>query len=317
MRLLSLCCLLAVGVSLAGSLVACAPEDEEDVAESTSEVKGKKKTQRFDVLQHNIGGGAENDPGDKGIAYTFSQIDERDPDAVTLEEVCYSQYEAFKARYPKWTVLFAQMRASHPGCANGEPKGQVLASPRAMTEEVREDLGDVDPSGDKHFTLLCGAVPMPKTARKVLTCVTHLRAEGADADAAEAARGRQVQRIHRLLKDRVNGGQEVVIAGDFNAGPQKDTLDPLYRLTRNGGTGGGLFDEADQTDAQREQNAKPEVRCAANACRSGEPTLAGGSYAKLDFVFFSHNRVADLGANALANGGSGHRLYKAWAELDL
>lgn len=317
MRLASACFAIAVAVSLVASLGACAAEQEEGVAESSAEVKGKKKAVRFEVLEHNIGGGAENDPGDKGIAYTFSQIDESDPDVVMLEEVCASQYASFKARYPKWTVLFAPLRASHPGCANGESKGQVLASPRPMVEEVREDLGDVDPVGNKHFTLLCGAISLPKTARKVLSCVTHLRAQGADPVAAEAARGRQVQRIHRLLKDRVEGGQAVVVAGDFNAGPSKDTLDPLYRITRSGGAGRGLFDEADQTDPRRESFTKDGVRCAAQACRSGEPTLADGSYAKLDFVFFSHDRVADLGADARANGGSGHRLYSAWAELDL
>lgn len=316
-----------LALSLVPALVGCAPDDEEDVAESSDAMKknknknkGKdddKKLQRFDVIQHNIGGGAENDPGEKGIAYTFSKIDAQNPDAVMLEEVCASQYEAFKARYPKWNVLFAPMRASHPGCANAEAKGQLLASPRPMVETIREDLGDVDPQGDKHFTLLCGAVSMPDTARKVLSCVTHLRAQGNDPAAAEAARGRQVKRVNQLLNDHVKGGQAVVLAGDFNAGPQKDTLDPLYRLTRNGGANGGLFDEADQTDPNRVKYAKDEVSCGQDACRSGEPTMAEG-YAKLDFVFFSHNRVGGaLAGNPLSSGGSGHRLYTAWGELNL
>lgn len=302
--------------ALAVSTCGCIAEDGgEDVDESSAEVNAKRKPQRFEVITHNIGGGAENDPGVKGIAYTFSQIDERRPDVVMLEEVCHSQYAAFKARYPTWTVLFAQMRASHPGCANGEPKGQVLASRRAMVETLREDLGDPDPSGDKHFTLLCGAVSMPDTSRKVLSCVTHLRAH--DTAAAEAARGRQAQRIHGLVKDRIRGGQAVVVAGDFNASPHRDTLDPLYRLTRSGGFGGGLFDEADQTDPRREKLAKEGVRCAADACRSGEGTMTNND-AKLDFVFFSHNRVdGPLTADTLGNGGSGHRLFKASARLAL
>lgn len=308
------CALVLLAVSLAG----CALETEEDVLESSAEVKGKKKDkkkdlQRFDVIAHNIGGGAENDPGDKGIAYTFSQLDERKPDVVMLEEVCQSQYESFKARYPSWNVLFAPMRASHPGCANAEAKGQVLASRRPMTEEIREDLGD--PDGDKQFTLLCGAVRMPNTARKVLSCVTHLRAH--DTPEAHAARARQAQRIHRLLKDRVAGGQAVVVAGDFNAAPHRETLDPLYRLTRSGRFNGGLFDEADQSDDRRERFARDGVRCAPDACRSGEGTMMNND-AKLDHVFFSHNRLdGRFGADVLGNGGSGHHLYEAWAELNL
>ncbi len=101
-----------------------------------------------------------------------------------------------------------------------------------------------------------------------------------------------------------------------NAGPKRETLDPLYRLTRDGGAGGGLFDEADQTDPRRESFVEEEVTCAAQACRSGEPTTENGS--KLDLVFFSHNRVGGaLNADALQRGGSGHRLYRASAELKL
>lgn len=314
-------CTFAVAVSLVAGMSGCAFEEEEDVAESSSEVKKKKgdkkdekkDLQRFDVIQHNIGGGAENDPGAKGIAYTLSQIDERKPDVVMLEEVCQSQYEAFKAKYAGWSVLYAPLRASHPGCPNKEAKGQLLASPREMTEEIREDLGD--PDGDKKFTLLCGAVRMPDTARKVLSCVTHLRAHDAAED--HAARARQVQRIHRHVKDRVGGGQAVVLAGDFNASPHRDTLDPLYRLERNGNFGGGLFDEADQTDPRRASFAREGVKCAADACRSGEPTMTmNGS--KLDHVFFSKNRIGgEMGAEVHGSGGSGHHLYRAWAQLDL
>lgn len=313
MRLSSPSAILLAAFSIVGPLGGCAAEVDEEVASSSDEVKGKK-VQRFDVITHNIGGGAENDPGDKGLAYTVSQIDARKPDVVMLEEVCFSQYESLKRRYPTWNVLFSQMRESHPGCANSEAKGQVLASPRPMTEVLREDLGDPDPSGNKHFTLLCGAVSMPKTARKVVSCVTHLRAHGTPE--ADAARINQAKRIHGHVKGFVGDGKAVVIAGDFNTGPHEETLDPIYRLTRNGGFGGGSFDEADQTDPRREQNVKGGVRCAANACRSGEATMANNG-SKLDYVFFSHNRVADLGANPLQNGGSGHRLYSAWADLEL
>lgn len=315
MRLSCLSLPLLLTLSISGPLAGCAAEVDEEVASTSDEVKGKKRLQRFDVITHNIGGGAENDPGDKGIAYTYAQIDARKPDAVMLEEVCFSQYESMKRRYPSWTVLFSQMRASHPGCANSEAKGQVLASRRPMTEVLREDLGDPDPSGDKHFTLLCGAVSMPNTARKVVSCVTHLRAH--DTAEANAARINQAKRIQGHVKGFVGDGRAVVIAGDFNTGPHEETLDPLYRLTRSGGFGGGSFDEADQTDPRREQNTKGGVRCAANACRSGEGTMSSNG-SKLDFVFFSHNRVGgDLGANPLQSGGSGHRLYAAWAELDL
>jgi endonuclease/exonuclease/phosphatase family metal-dependent hydrolase len=270
------------------------------------------------VLSHNVGGGAENDGGAAGIAYTFSRIDAAKPDVVMLEEVCQAQVDAFKARYARWSVLFAPMTTNVGGDkCGGTPKGQLLASPRAMTEEIRKDLGD--PDGVKSFTLLCGEVPMPDTQRKVLACVTHLRATGADRSIAEAARKRQAWRIADTLDPRVNNGQAVVLAGDFNSGPDKDSLDYLYRLTSSGNPTGGKFDEADQTDADRESYARrDDVRCAAEACRTGEGTMSTNN-AKLDYVFFSHNRVAggQLGAEVAGSGGSGHKVYQAWAKLDL
>ncbi len=307
-------CLLALSTNLVGCAAA---EDGEETGQDESEVK-KNGGRRFEVLAHNVGGGAENDGGPAGIAYTFSRIDAAKPDVVMLEEVCQAQVDAFKAKYTGWSVLFAPM-TTNVGAekCGGTPKGQLLASPRAMTEAIRKDLGD--PDGVKSFTLLCGDVPVPGTQRKVLACVTHLHATGSNFDVAEAARQRQAWRIADTLDPRINDGRAVVLAGDFNAGPGRAPMNNLYRLTTSGKVTGGKFDEADQTDPNREEYARREdVTCAAGSCRSGEGTLVDGK-AKLDYVFFSHNRVADgqLGATVANTGGSGHRVYQAWAKLDL
>ena len=323
-------------IALASGLAGCAfDSDDELTDEAAYDVKDGKKNKnknkgngggknepknegrRFDVLTHNVGGGAENDDGLVGISYTFSRIKATNPDVVMLEEVCYAQYQAFLQAFPGWSVLFAPMTENIGGeKCGGTPKGQLLASPRAMTEAIRQDLGD--PDGAKYFTLLCGEVPIPNTARKVLACVTHLRAQGNDPAAAEAARDRQVWRIANTLNPRANSGQAVVIAGDFNASPGKKALDHLYRLTRSGNYNGGKFDEADQSNPNRERYASREdVRCAADACRSGEGTMTNNA-AKLDHVFFSHNRISGrMGAEIEGSGGSGHKLYRAWAKLEL
>lgn len=310
--------LAACFFALSTNLVGCALEaDGEETGQDESEVK-KNGGRKFEVLTHNVGGGAENDGGPAGIAYTFSRIDAAKPDVVMLEEVCQAQLDAFKAKYPGWSVLFAPMTTNVGGeKCGGTPKGQLLASPRPMTEAIRKDLGD--PDGPKSFTLLCGDVTVPGTQRKVLACVTHLHATGSDFAVAEAARKRQAWRIADTLNPRINDGKSVVLAGDFNAGPGREPLNNLYRLTTSGNPTGGKFDEADQTDASREEYARREdVTCAAASCRSGEGTLVDGK-AKLDYVFFSHSRVADgqLGANVAGTGGSGHRVYHAWAKLDL
>jgi len=331
------CILLAASLfALSTGVTGCAAEtDDEDVGELelAKKKKDKKKDddkkgddkkgddkpadpppkdiRRFDVLQHNIGGGTENDGGAAGIAYTFSRIDAANPDVVLLEEVCAAQYELFKQRYPTWSVLWAQMTTNEGNDrCGGTPKGQILASPRAMAEEIRKDLGESD--GERAFTLLCGGVSLPNTQRKVLACVTHLRA----GDDQAAAREKQAWRIADALNPLAKDGRPVVIGGDLNSNPDAKSLDHLYRLTRNGGTDGGRFDEADQTDANREKYAQRDaVKCAGDACRTGEGTMAANR-AKLDYVFFSHNRVVELGAEVDNAGGSAHKLYRGWAKLE-
>jgi endonuclease/exonuclease/phosphatase family metal-dependent hydrolase len=300
-------------LGLAACSAAQGDDFEDDPSADESAVKGQKGV-HFEVLQHNIGAGTENDPGAKSLASTFAEIDSRKPDVVMLEEVCASQVPLIKAKYPKWNVYFSQMSAAHPGCLG--PKGQVLATDHAMSDVTIQDLGDVDPVMSKHFTLLCGAVAMG--GKKVYSCVTHLRAGGSTPETdslATQARARQVLKIKTLLRDRLQTTQAVVVAGDLNARPEEALLDPLYRVTRSGAGNGGLFDEADQSDANREGYAEPGVRCATNACRSGEKSAKTG---KLDYVLFSHARVVGgLAAEVLGTGGSAHALYYASADLAL
>lgn len=297
---------------LAGVLVSqssgCADLDEEEVAgESTSATKGNGARQRFSVVQHNVGGGAENGGTPEALAYTFAQIEDKKPDVVMLEEVCASQLDAFKARFRGWAVRFTVQRAKHEGCGNAA-KGNLVASPRGFVDELDAPLGE--PDGDKVFSLTCGGVPMPNTARTVLACVTHLRVDDPD----DSLRDKQVWRIVDAVRAQVAKGREVVIAGDFNLTPDRRPLDRLYRLKANGTGGGGAFDEADQTDPRREQYAMRGIQCAANACRSGVDTTDGR---KIDYAFFSNNRVISLGAQAMGRGGSSHNLYHAWADLKL
>lgn len=323
---LSLAC-VALGSILLALSTGCASVEDEELSDSQESAakkktkddqkdkdkgatpKGTKERHRFEVIQHNLGGGAENVGTPDGLAYTIAQIEERKPDVVMLQEVCSDQYDAFKAKFAGWETHFIPMRTSHSGCAN-KAKGQVLASPRAMSEYRDVDLLDMD--GDKRFTLSCANVPLPGTQRSVRACVTHLHVGGTDPDGS--ARTRQAKRVANAVAGEVGDGRVVVIAGDLNTGPDKPILDPLYRLGLDGKANGGSFDEADQTDPRNRDFAKREVTCAANECRSGAPTTTDGP--KLDYVFFSHNRTAEVGAQVFGFGGSHHSLYAAWGVLE-
>jgi len=182
-----------------------------------------------------------------------------------------------------------------------------------LTNVEETDLGYADPG--KSVILLCGDTSFENRKGTVRICGTHLRARGDDPVAADEAKRKEVLRMVETLRPHVNAGKAVIVAGDMNAGPRKELLDPMYRLKLNGNWGGGQFDEADQTDPKREQYKDKGVICAPNACRSGEPTHDNS---KIDHIFFSNNMIAgDIEARVGNKGNSDHNLYRGSAVLAL
>ena len=293
-------------------LVSCAPlseldEDAEDTEEGDDALKD---VVTFDVITHNIAGGMLNFGDPKALSAVEAAIANAKPDAVMLQEVCQTQADAFKASHPAWAVEFRVTRPQHPNCG---PLGHLVASPHGLSDVDETDLGDADPG--KSVTLLCGDMKFENRKGTVRICSTHLRARGNDPVAADEGRTREVLRLVDALKPHVNAGKAVIFAGDMNSGPKKELLDPIYRLKLNGNWGGGMFDEADQTDPHREEYKDQGVICAPNACRSGEPTHDNS---KLDHIYFSANMIAgEIEAHVGNKGNSDHHLYRGSAVLAL
>lgn len=295
-------------------LSACAPgfggesdEEEDDTAETENAIKDDV---RFDVITHNIAGGMLNFGRVEALDYVEREIADARPDVVMLQEVCQTQADAFQANHPAWDVEFRVTRPNHPKCG---PLGHLLASHHGLDDVTETDLGHADPG--KSVTLLCGDVKFEKRKGAVRVCGTHLVSRADDPDDSDRRRALEVEALVATLDPIVRSGRAVVVAGDMNSGPKKALLDPIYRLKRNGTWGGGLFDEADQTDPRREEYLDEGITCAPGACRSGEDTHGNS---KLDHVFFSHNRISGaLEGRVLNKGKSDHNLYRASAILHL
>ncbi len=299
---------------LAVLLTACAPayDGETDEGDDTAENEDAISDDvRFDVVTHNIAGGMLNYGRVEALDKVEAEIAEARPDVVMLQEVCQTQADAFMASHPAWDVEFRVTRPNHPKCG---PLGHLLASHHGLDDVTETDLGHADVG--KSVTLLCGNVKFEKRKGSVRACSTHLVSRN-DDDPADSDRRRalEVEALVHTVNPIVRDGKAVVIAGDLNSGPKKETLDPIYRLKRNGEWGGGLFDEADQTDPRREEYREQGVSCAPGACRSGEPTHGNN---KLDHVFFSNNRISgELEGRVLGMGKSDHNLYRGSAMLRL
>lgn len=304
---------LLLALAGAASLVACAPmteldEDDDDTEDADEELK---ESVVFDVITHNIAGGMLNYGGPQALDSIENAIANKKPDAVFLQEVCETQAAQFIANHPAWSVEFRVTRPEHPKCG---PLGHLIATPHGpLTNVENTDLGGAEPG--KSVTLLCGDMKFENRKGTVRICGTHLRARGDDPVAADKAREKEVLVLVDTVRPHINDGKAVIVAGDINSGPKKELLDPIYRLKLNGNWGGGQFDEADQYDPNREKYRDEGVVCAANACRSGEPTHDNS---KLDHVFFSANMIdGEINGHVGPKGNSDHNLYRASAVLAL
>lgn len=281
------------------------------------------------VITHNIAGGPRFHGAAAALSGVNGQIDKFDPDVVMLTEVCESQVRAFRKEHPTWHIRFAVMIDNQSKCEDefsGEPygqrQGQLLASPHPISGRYVHSLGhpDSDQSGPngasrtKWFKLLCGDIAIPGHASDGLrACVTHLRAFGRPGD--HRAREAQTKRIRHVLHDVIwKQGKAVTVGGDFNAKPNWNAMDDLYKLNRDSQYAGrGDFHEADQTDPNHFDN-HGSVTCGPRACRSGENTKGDR---KLDYLFISRNVTHGGRVSGLAKGtyGSDHKLYRASFEI--
>jgi len=280
-------------------------QDDADDAELTEIASGG-----FDVkvIDMNIAGGMIHAGSTAALTPVLEQINAWGPDIVMLQEVCTGQRDYFKAVLEPagWTVAFAAMRP-HPKCGANQEIGVLLASPHPMTGIDARFLGHADEDRDQVFKLLCANI---RATKRVYACTTHLRAFTTPED--NEARRAQARRIHNLLEPIINQGKAVIVGGDFNAKPQHEPMDWLYRLTTtNKFAGEGEFHEADQTGNCNSQSG---------GCRDGAAThrkvgeTSGGG--KLDYVFFSRNRFSgkkNISGNPIWTGTSDHALYRARA----
>lgn len=278
------------------------------------------------VVTHNIAGGPTFKGSLDALDGVNAQIESYGPDVVMMSEVCGNQVKAFREQHPQWHVHYSEMVSNQYSCTeNGgasTSQGQVLASPYPIADVSADDLGHPDnrPYADGeerwlYFTLLCGDIAIPEHSDDGLrACVTHLRGGRQDVDVA--ARTAHTAAIRSLLHDRIWArGQAVTVGGDLNAWPNWDSLDNLYRLTKDGRYAGpGDFYEADQTDQNFFGLRADPVICGLSACRTGQYTT---SSTKIDYAFISRNvthggRVS--GARTSPHG-SDHYLYRALFEI--
>ncbi|HEY8144394.1 MAG TPA: endonuclease/exonuclease/phosphatase family protein [Kofleriaceae bacterium] len=297
------------------------------------------------AVSFNICGGQCNGGQASALDAAYTLIDDFQPHLVFLQEVCWSQFQAFAAHYDRtYQAGFATILENYTGCGvadcsvnddddpnNDEPRcwiGPMVAARGTLIDPEAVPIGgnDNQVSGDKpvvpprDFHVACAGVVLDDLpTRAMRACSAHFRAFQDPNGVNDAARLEQATNLTGHVAADVAAGSIVVIGGDLDAPPVKASMSPLYALDAPGQPSTGIYYEADQDDGRYYADY-----CAdgAAACRSGAVTLgplgAGASDGsnKYDYVFFSETSdPASASALPLDVATSDHAFYRALIEV--
>ena len=168
-------------------------------------------------LQLNLCGNVCNGGGLAIVTKLASVIANRQPYAVTLNEVCENQFTWLDAELAGYAGRFDP---TGPICRNGARYGNAAL--------LRTD--DVSLVGSWSLPNLAGREPrrlmclggQPVGRRPLVACVTHISTQPVDI-------GAQLRTVAGVLNGLIGGGASVVLGGDFNVDPSDTRMDPLWR----------------------------------------------------------------------------------------
>lgn len=319
-RFTRLCVLLPLLALACTPSVADPPEASSPPSLDVGSVKAGNELagRKMKVIGHNLAGGLRYKGSESAVAVMVNNASNFGAHILLLQEVCKTQYTSLKTELQgkNWaSVQFTETRPRHPDCPQKGPQGLVVASKYTMSNVNSHNLGyntgTPGTESEKVFKMLCGDISVPSYPVKIRACSTHLRS---DMDAADSeARFEQAKTIRNILGPAItNDKVAVIVAGDFNSEPDRGPAGQLYALS------GGQFVEGDQRDNKwcatgtECRNGAP-TKCAT----SGETVDCGNVGNKIDYIFFSNNRVGNLNLATKVAGKSDHLLLKGEAYFDL
>lgn len=259
-------------------------------------------TTRFGVVDHNV------ERRTSAIDAALDRAARANAPVVLLQEVCWWQADAIRADHPRWTVGWKadvdSKRCQRQGLAGITDGGRMKSGNVAIwTGGARGYVTTYTfrSQGSRRFRSGAVCVSWRATGVTRRACSTHL-VNAAKVPQRRGSQFRQARELRRLTKPWIRRDNFVVVGGDFNAGLGSRTLDPMYAVGGN-----GRFQEATRC---------PRV---VDFCRRSLATTFDGGVSKIDYIFYSANRVPAGATRALQviPTLSDHHLLNGWAYVDL
>lgn len=264
-------------------LGACMVGDEEAFPDDL-ELGAFAASAQLTVVQHNI----EKKNGPLDVALGAGN----NANGITLQEVCPEQLATLRARAAAkgWTLSSAEV--PHATCNNQNPSVVAIWTGGPNGEISKVDQLGTTPGVPGQAACVAFMFKKVKTHLCSVKLISTAKPEGQ----AEIIRRTQTDQLRAIARNSWFGGRNEfgIIAGDFNANVDQESVDKLY-APQIGGKG-------DFTEYNRGNGNT----------RAGVPTAHAegdnGPYAKkIDYVFFSTNRAPVNGPNvSVTPTGSDH-----------
>ncbi|HEX8065666.1 MAG TPA: endonuclease/exonuclease/phosphatase family protein [Thermoleophilaceae bacterium] len=238
-----------------------------------------------------------------------SSIEHYEPDAVSLNEACQSQWATtlwnlnaagvwnMNSRFNSTRYLEDPAWDSPVQCNEYDRArrfGNALFSKQTILKASLLTSYDLstDENEKEQRKLWCMLVALHYDT---YYCTAHIAPTPREETAA------QIQRVANIVNRWVDAGTPVVLMGDFNAQPGDSRMNPIYHPVFGNGAV-GRFEEIDQ-----HQNI------GYTRCRCGEVTTDDG--AKADYIFVSARAFEVVYGDAIPSSYSDHSVLRGSATL--
>ncbi|MFF9622818.1 endonuclease/exonuclease/phosphatase family protein [Streptomyces griseosporeus] len=227
----------------------------------------------------------------------LGSVSYRDPDFISLNEVCPDQYRAIlkglqDRGWPQSSTNFARFEpmpdvdadvCKDDATGDSDPYGVAVFSRFAPSGTDRITLPS---DGDKARKLLCVSIASQPGGLRF--CSTHITFK-------PATRPAQLDAVRTQLQQWTSAGGTVITAGDFNTQPHDALLDSWYTpavATADNGGNTGQFHELDDDD--------PSGLCPGWGEETTEGSLLGrcNQRAKVDLVWAAASRLVSYDEDA-------------------
>lgn len=229
------------------------------------------------------------------------------PDVVTLEEVCRSQYEDMYSTLAPYYGLFFTTVTN--GCASGDNYGIAILVRTSNFTYLGEwwlpkTSGEARKVGCLSTNAFGGSQPL-------VACVTHITIVGADIPGQVAFVASKVGNYYAQ--------NHLLVGGDFNTPSASSAMNSLYNPYYSP-AGTGIFAEADLPYQGNRHNGSDISTINEFTVCGGHRYPCGGGYgpatAKIDDIFLSDGDWSNYSADATFAKHSDHKPLWATATLN-